>query len=61
MEELSLELIGFLREYYPGVIHKRYDVPEEGRDVEILEAIAKVRLFEKRRRTGLWKSIWHPF
>ena len=43
MEELSLELIGFLREYYPGAIHKRYDVPEEGRDVEILEAIAKVR------------------
>ena len=43
MEELSLELIGFLREYYPGDIHKRYDVPEEGRDVEILEAIAKVR------------------
>ena len=43
MEELSLELIGFLREYYPGAIHNRYDVPEEGRDVEILEAIAKVR------------------
>ena len=43
MEELSLELIGFLREYYPGAIQKRYDVPEEGRDVEILEAIAKVR------------------
>ncbi len=29
MEELSLELIGFLREYYPGAIQKRYDVQEE--------------------------------
>ena len=43
MEELSLELIGFLREYYPGAIQKRYDVQEEGTEVEILEAIAKVR------------------
>ena len=48
MEELSLELIGFLREYYPGAIHKRYDVPEEGTDLEILEAIAKVRGCLKR-------------
>lgn len=62
MEELSLELIGFLREYYPGAIHKRYDVQEEGRDVEIMEADCKsAELLEKRRRAGLWKSIWHPF
>ena len=44
MEELALELIGFLREYYPGAAGiNDMMIQEEGRDVEILEAIARVQ------------------
>lgn len=43
MEELALELIGFLCGKYPGVIEKRYGISEEGEPVEVLCAIAKVR------------------
>lgn len=43
MEELSLNLIDFLRQYYPGVLEGRYQISEEGRPVEVLEAIARAR------------------
>lgn len=44
IDELSLELISFLKEYYPGALQERYQV-EENREkpVEILEEIAKNR------------------
>ncbi|MBQ9063952.1 MAG: ribosome biogenesis GTPase YlqF [Blautia sp.] len=40
IEELSLGLIDFLREAYPGTISGRYDIPEEGSSTEVLENIA---------------------
>ena len=43
MEELSLNLIDFLRQYYPGVLEGRYQISEEGKPVEMLEAIARAR------------------
>ena len=43
MEELSLNLIDFLRQYYPGVLERRYQISEEGKPVEALEAIARAR------------------
>ena len=43
MEELSLNLIDFLRQYYPGVLERRYQISEEGKLVEVLEAIARAR------------------
>ena len=43
MEELSLNLINFLRQYYPGVLERRYQISEEGKPVEALEAIARAR------------------
>ena len=43
MEELSLNLIDFLRHYYPGVLERRYQISEEGKPVEVLEAIARAR------------------
>ena len=43
MEELSLNLIDFLRQYYPGVLERRYQISEEGKPVEVLEAIARAR------------------
>ena len=43
MEELSLNLINFLRQYYPGVLERRYQISEEGKPVEVLEAIARAR------------------
>ena len=43
MEELSLNLIDFLRQYYPGALEGRYQISEEGKPVEVLEAIARAR------------------
>lgn len=43
MEELSLSLIDYLRQYYPGFLEERYQIETEGKAVEVLEAIAKVR------------------
>lgn len=43
MEELSLDLIGYLRQNYPGFLEKRYGISEEGKAVEVLEAIARAR------------------
>ena len=43
LDELSLDLIAFLTEAYPGVLEKRYGTEETGRPVEILERIAQAR------------------
>lgn len=43
MEELSLNLIEYLRQNYPGFLEKRYGISEEGKAVEVLEAIARAR------------------
>lgn len=43
MEELALTLIAYLRENYPGALEKRYQITEDGTDVEVLEKIARAR------------------
>ncbi|MDO4305644.1 MAG: ribosome biogenesis GTPase YlqF [Eubacteriales bacterium] len=43
MEELSLKLIGFLKEKYSGALLERYGIREGGTDIEILEEIARAR------------------
>ena len=43
MDELSLALIQILKEHYPGILAKRYQVLEEGEPVNILEQIAEKR------------------
>ena len=40
IDELSLSLISFLREQYPGMLTARYEVEETGEPVRILEQIA---------------------
>lgn len=42
-EEMACLLIGRVRGEYPGFLSKRYEVPEEGTDAEILEQIAVKR------------------
>ena len=41
-EELAMELLGLLKEHYPGLLEKRYQV-QEGSAAQMLEAIAKSR------------------
>lgn len=48
LEELSLLLIDYLKERYPGVLAKRYGIEEEKEPLKVLEAIAKVRGCLKR-------------
>lgn len=48
LEELSLLLIDYLKERYPGVLAKRYGVEEEKEALKVLEEIAKVRGCLKR-------------
>lgn len=43
VEDLSLKVIHFLREAYPGALSDRYAVDEEKEDVDILSAIARKR------------------
>ena len=43
VEDLSLKVIHFLREAYPGALSDRYAVDEEKEDVDILSAIALKR------------------
>ncbi len=43
LEELSLHLITYLRENYPGMLMDRYAVAEEGTDLEILGSVARAR------------------
>lgn len=41
--DLAYRLIGILKEYYPGLLQKRYGVEEEGEIIEIMDAIALSR------------------
>ena len=43
MQELSLGLIDFLRDNYPGRLKDRYGMEETGEDYLILEKISKAR------------------
>lgn len=43
IEELALELIGFLQKSYPGMLSQRYDVEEKDVSYETLEEIARRR------------------
>ncbi len=43
IDELSLELIKILKEYYPGILKERYDAEEEAQPPEILMQIAENR------------------
>lgn len=43
IDELSLELIGVLREQYPGILKERYELDENTTEVEILKQIAEKR------------------
>ena len=43
MEELALLLIAYLQKSYPGALHLRYEISEEGEALEILQNIAKAR------------------
>ncbi|MCD8323731.1 MAG: ribosome biogenesis GTPase YlqF [Clostridiales bacterium] len=43
IDELSLELIRYLTEQYPGVLGERYQISEEAEAVSILEQIAQSR------------------
>jgi ribosome biogenesis GTPase A len=43
VDELAVALIRFLRETYPGTLSKRYEIEEEGSEVQILEAVGRSR------------------
>ena len=43
IDELSLVLIEYLVSHYAGILTQRYEITEEGKTVEMLEAIAKNR------------------
>lgn len=43
LEELSLELLDYLRKNYPGVLQQRYGISEEGTPLSMLEGIAENR------------------
>ena len=42
-EELAAELVKFLKEYYPGVLEEKYDIPEVQDTYKCLADIAKSR------------------
>ena len=42
-EELAMWLIGYLRSEYAGLLAERYQIKEEGTDLELLEQIAQSR------------------
>lgn len=42
-EELSLWLIDYLQEYYPGCLKERYGAEEGKKSLEVLEEIARIR------------------
>ena len=46
--ELSTELVDFLRDSYPGVISKRYDITEDGENHQVITNIAEKRNFVKK-------------
>lgn len=43
LEELSLELLDYIRTNYPGLLNTRYGIEEEGTLVSLLEAVADKR------------------
>ena len=43
LEELALELIGFLKERYQGALAERYGISEDGEKLALLEAVARAR------------------
>ena len=43
LEELSLELLDYIRTNYPGLLNTRYGTEEEGTPVSLLEAVADKR------------------
>lgn len=43
LEELSLELLDYIRTNYPGLLNTRYGIKEEGTPVSLLEAVADKR------------------
>ncbi|NCB91102.1 MAG: ribosome biogenesis GTPase YlqF [Clostridia bacterium] len=43
IEELSLELLAYIRENYPGALNARYNISEEGTPLSLLEGIAENR------------------
>lgn len=43
LEELSLELLDYLRKNYPGILQQRYGISEEGTPLSMLEGIAENR------------------
>lgn len=43
LEELSLELLDYIRTNYPGLLNTRYGIEEEGKPVSLLEAVADKR------------------
>lgn len=43
LEELSLELLHYIRTNYPGLLNTRYGIEEEGTPVSLLEAVADKR------------------
>ncbi|MDR1540049.1 MAG: ribosome biogenesis GTPase YlqF [Clostridiales bacterium] len=45
MTGLSLKLINIIRQFYPGFAGNRYQISEEGTDIEILSRIGKARGF----------------
>lgn len=43
LEELSLELLDYIRREYPGTLKARYGIPEEGTPLSMLEELARNR------------------
>lgn len=43
MDELSLELLAAIRAHYPGLIGERFEIDEDGTNVELLERIGQKR------------------
>lgn len=43
LEELSLELLDYIRTNYPGLLNTRYGIEEEGTPVSLLETVADKR------------------
>lgn len=43
LEELSLELLDYIRTNYPGLLNTRYGIEEDGTPVSLLEAVADKR------------------
>ena len=43
LEELSLELLDYIRTNYPGLLNTRYGIEEEGTPVSLMEAVADKR------------------